>query len=304
MPDLQKVNESLEAAVQSLLELKKALNSESPTVVAQNIPPTEPQTQEEYNTFESLKNALNGDKWPAAVNPNLICDPNSAQDIEERARGIIELMIEEDLKGKKFLDYGCGDGSVVNLSREYNTALSVGYDIVHRTWKQVSGTMISSSFDDIKEQGPYDVILLFDVIDHLKTENPLQVLKKLKDILSPEGRIYMRCHPFTSRHATHLYHDLNKAYIHLVFSPEEIKQIIPQSNYEEHNIGVVYPIKTYTDYVAEAGLNVINRRDLTEKVENFFKIPKIAERIIRNIKFDNFPEFQMSLQFIDFVLSK
>jgi hypothetical protein len=89
-----------------------------------------------------------------------------------------------------------------------------------------------------------------------------------------------------------------------VFTPDEIKQLVPNSKYEEESTGVIFPIKTYVDYVAAAGLNVINRRDITEKVEPFFKIPKIAERIMQNTNSNSYPEFQLTIQFIDFVLGK
>lgn len=301
MPDIQKVNESLEAAVQSLLNLKKALNEETQQIQAQETASQE--TPIEYDSFESLKNAVNSDKWPVAVNPNLICDPNSTQDKEERARGIIELMIEQDLKDTKFLDYGCADGAVVNLSKEYETEASVGYDVTQQSWIQ-KGTLLTTDWEQVKANGPYDIILLFDVIDHLKSESPTEVLSKIKEVLKDEGRIYMRCHPITSRHATHLYHELNKAYLHLVFTQEELKQLIPNSHYEESNNGPVYPIMGYNKIIEDAGLKIVNRRDLTEKVENFFKIPKIADRIQKTLKYDQFPDFQMSLQFIDHVLSK
>ena len=303
MPDIQKVNESLEAAVQSLLNLKKALNEE-PQVQAQSESPLPKEKTVDYDSFESLKNAVKSDKWPAAVNPNLICDPNSQKDKEERARGIIELMIEEDLKGKKFLDFGCGDGSVVATSTEYETELSVGFDISQQPWEPREGSIFTYDYEVVVQNGPYDIILLFDVLDHLKAEPPVTVLKKLKSLLKNDGKIYMRCHPFVSRHGTHLYHELNKAYLHLVFTNDELNELVPNSKYKEENIGITYPIKTYSEYIKEAELNVLNRRDLTEKVEGFFQIPKIADRIMEKTKFEHFPEFQMSLQFIDFILSK
>jgi hypothetical protein len=89
-----------------------------------------------------------------------------------------------------------------------------------------------------------------------------------------------------------------------VFTPKEIKHLIDATPYEEINDGPTYPIMGYNGFVKEAELNVINRRDLTEKVESFFKIPKIADRIQKTLGYDSFPDFQMSLQFIDFVLSK
>ncbi|MEI6851166.1 MAG: hypothetical protein WCK26_04340, partial [Candidatus Saccharibacteria bacterium] len=35
------------------------------------------------------------------------------------------------------------------------------------------------------------------------------VLAQIKDLLSDGGTVYLRTHPFCSRHATHLYHKIN-----------------------------------------------------------------------------------------------
>jgi SAM-dependent methyltransferase len=247
-------------------------------------------------------------KWPEAVNPNLICNPESFDDKNERGRGIIEMCIEENLKDLKFLDYGCGEGHCAALSAEYNSTISIGYDPQPKdTWSNYTARnnlLFTSDFNAVKAAGPFDVILLYDVIDHVVGESPEDVLAKVSSLLSPTGKIYMRTHPFISRHGPHLYHDLNKAYIHLVFTPDELRQLIPNSKYREPCIGVTTPIRTYEGFITKAGLKIMNKRDIQEKVEPFFKIPKIAERIMRNLGVNSFPDFQMSLQFIDYILTK
>lgn len=319
MPNFQKVQESLDKIINALFAMKDAFKEEGPSAE-----PAQPKkahqppevkslaaagTGEDYGSFEALKKALQSDKWPEAVNPNLICDPDNEADKVERGRGIIELMIEEDLKGLKILDIGCGEGHTVSISTEYGTAMSVGYDIVeNERWSGLAGdkqnVLYTTDFEKVKEQGPFDVIVIFDVLDHLKGEAPASLLEKAKSVLSENGKIYVRCHPFTSRHATHLYHDINKAYVHLVFSDEELAELVPESKYREDSIRVIYPVKTYTEFVEQAGLKIANRRDITERVEPFFKIPKIAERIMKNCNTQKFPDFQLTLQFIDFVLKK
>ncbi len=258
--------------------------------------------------FENLKKALFSDKWPEAVNPHLICDPNSEQDKMERARGIIELMIEEDMKGLKMLDMGCGEGHCVALASEYHTGLAVGYDLKqYPSWESFRSrpnTVYTTDFAEVKQHGPFDVVIIFDVIDHSMTEMPSDILKKASGVLKDSGKIYMRTHPFVSRHATHLYHDLNKAYIHLIFSNDELKQLIPEARFEEPSLRIVTPIIAYETFIKDANLVQVNKREITEKVEPFFKIPKIAERIMGTVGFKHFPDYQMSIQFIDYVLTK
>jgi len=262
----------------------------------------------DVDNFEKLSAVLENNKWPEAVNSTLICDPHSESDKEERGRGIIELMIEEDLKDLKFLDYGCGEGHCAYASSNYDTAKSVGYDIKEyegwNNFEQKDNLIITSNWQEVKDNGPYDVVIIFDVIDHIEGEDPLDLLTKVHDLIPEGGKVYLRCHPWTSRHATHLYHDVNKAYLHLVFNEEELKKLVPESEFVEHNIGVTRPMNTYQEYIKNSGLKEIHRRDITEKVEPFFKIPKIAERIMKTTGHNKFPEFQLSLQFLDFILEK
>jgi 2-polyprenyl-3-methyl-5-hydroxy-6-metoxy-1,4-benzoquinol methylase len=317
MASNQRINETLDNIINLMVDLKRQLSEVSQVAPSNPAVPIEVKAQSNdqqlvaetnYDDFESLKQAINSNKWPEAVNPHLICDPNSTEDKIERGRGIIELMVEEDLKNLKVLDFGCGEGHTIALSSDYKTSLSVGYDIKdHNYWREVSNKanlLFTSDYQTVVNQGPYDVIILFDVLDHVVNESPVSILAKARELLSNNGKIYMRTHPFVSRHATHLYHDLNKAYVHLVFTPEELRQLVPNSKYVEPSINVTTPINTYDKFIKEAGLKATNRRDITEKVEPFFKIPRIADRIMKNTKMNFFPEFQMSLQFLDYVLTK
>jgi 2-polyprenyl-3-methyl-5-hydroxy-6-metoxy-1,4-benzoquinol methylase len=298
----------LDGMIASCEGLRKNFAAPNTQVSAQVSPQVSVNEILDVSSFESLKQVLYSDRWPEAVNKNLICDPNSDKDKIERGRGILELMIDEDLKGLKVLDYGCGEGHCAYLSSEYDTITSVGYDVVeYPQWKNFEhkqNTTITTDWGFVKSNGPYNVIILFDVIDHLKIENPTEVLRKLGELLAPDGKIYMRCHPITSRHGTHLYHDLNKAYVHLVFTGEELRQLVPESKFQEKNIGSFYPVATYNQQIEEAGLKVLNKRDIRENPEDFFKTPAIAERIMKNTGHTAFPEFQMSLSFIDICLQK
>lgn len=327
MANNDKINGILDGVINGLLQLKDALNDgdKQPQVTAQATPAPvkaeqhlqrkpapvveRPAAPEDLDSFDALKKALESEKWPEAVNPNLICDPNSESDKVERGRGVIELMIEEDLKNLKFLDIGCGEGHAAFVSADYQTAISVGYDIKrHESWDRFSGQksnlLLTTDMAEVRSNGPYDVIILFDVLDHLQGEQPEAMMKNVASLLKDGGKVYMRVHPFISRHGTHLYHNINKAYAHLVFTEAELNQLAPDATFKEPNIGVKYPLRTYSAWIDASGLKIENRRDITEKVEPFFKIPKIAERIMKNVGSQSFPDFQMSLQFVDYVLKK
>lgn len=305
MVDKAKVNLLIDKIVLGFQELRAALNDESePSVKTQAVVPA---VIDDLGSFEKLKQALESDKWPEAINKNLVCDPNSEIDKMERGRGIIELLVEENLHGLKFLDYGCGEGYTAFYASERSPAISVGYDTKEQNWQHFqskSNLLFTANRASVQEKGPYNVILLFDVIDHIEGVDPVAVLQDAASLLADGGRIYMRAHPFTSRHATHLYHDLNKAYAHLVFTEDELKQIVPDSKYVTKNHGVTTPLATYGKWIDDAKLVVVHKREIKDKVENFFRIPKVADRIMKNTKMQKFPEFQMSLQFVDYVLKK
>jgi 2-polyprenyl-3-methyl-5-hydroxy-6-metoxy-1,4-benzoquinol methylase len=315
----ENIQEALDKIIKDVMDVKSLLRGSSPTIESKTstIQKTTPvvvapvAVEDQLDTFEKLKEALQSAKWPEAVNKNLVCDPDSEQDKLERGRGIVELMIEEDLKDLKFLDAGCGEGHCAFTAQEFGPTISVGYDMrTSPSWekllvgKENQKVLFTDQYDKVKENGPYDVILAFDVVDHLENEDPVTFLKKLKDVLSDKGKIYLRLHPWTGRHATHLYHDLNKAFLHLVFTEEELRKIIPYSKYETPQIKVTTPIKTYEEFMRESGLKIVHRRDIQEKLEPFFQIPKIAERIMKATKFTTLPEWQLSLSFLDVVVAK
>ncbi len=273
-----------------LADLKR-LNQ--PPVQALSEPP-KPATE-----FDQLKVLLN--TWPWAVDPSLICD-DSENNKTERGRGIVDLLVEDNLKDLDFLDYGCGEGHSV-LYAQQSKAKAVGYDAKDHGWAgrfPDAGATFTTKFEDVAQRS-YDVILCFDTLDHLDGESPVEALKKMKAVLKPTGRIYLRFHPWTSRHATHVYRNLNKAYAHIVFSPEELNQLAPEA--PEKSLGVKYPLREYGAWINEAGLKIVNRVDHTEPVEDFFKNGLVAQRILKHTGMDPFPEWQLSLQFVDYILS-
>lgn len=276
-----------------------------PAPIAATTPPeTVPQIASPA-TFDDLRNAVMSDSWPTAVNPRLIVDPNNVSAKEERGRGIIDLMVETDLEDTRMLDFGCGEG----FSTRYAATKSchaVGYDIQEfDTWASCQeSTIFTTNWEKVVANGPYDVILCFDVIDHLVGTSAIASLKQMAKVLTPAGKIYMRTHPLTSRHASHLYHSLNKAYLHLVFSDNELQQLVPSAKHSVPNTGNVRtPLITYESMIKNADLQIVTTSPTKEAPDEFFKTPAIADRIIKNLSINkNFPEFQMSLSFIDYVL--
>lgn len=308
---IDKMIDSLKLYREGLMELTSGATLKTPEKLTQNI--SGPILN---NDFEILKDVLFSDKWPAAVNPNLICDINKESDKIERARGIIDLMIEEDLTGKKFLDYGCGEGHTV-IEAANDGAIAVGYDINQNFKNLTNSAVLTNDYNLVVEKGPYDVILLYDVLDHAEfddhpsirprlplADEPTRILTNCYNLLVPGGTIYLRCHPFTSRHASHLYsYGLNKALINLVFNEEELKQLAGDRPIMKTN-KVVKPLATYRQWIEESGFKNPEEKIMKDQVEPFFKTPTIVDRILKNTGHTSFPEFQMQQSYVDYVIKK
>ena len=265
--------------------------------------------------FIALKTLLSSDSWPEAIDPHLLCDQESEIDKIGRAESILELLVEKDLKDKKFLDFGCGEGHTAYKALIQDPIISVGYDLVEfENWKNF-GTFngelnFTTNPETIKTIGPYDIILVHDVIDHMSRANAVTTLNQIKGLLTATGTVYLRTHPFCSRHATHLYHKINKAFVHLVFTAQELNDM----GYDAPPTAeILYPIAQYTEIIKEAGFAISHNNILREKVEPFFKKNLlIKERIRMNyqnssdkaIRGGGFPEFQCEQQFLDFVIKK
>jgi 2-polyprenyl-3-methyl-5-hydroxy-6-metoxy-1,4-benzoquinol methylase len=260
----------------------------------------------DYNVNQNtILMAIRDKSWPQAVEPALICDPNNETEKLERSRGIIEVYLDDPIKDKKVLDFGCGDGHLVAVGSEFGTKTIIGYDInSNKSWegfKLSESQKLTTSWDDVVANAPYDFVVAFDVLDHLENDSIVDCLNKIKSVMHPQSKLHIRFHPYTSRHATHLYQNVNKAFVHLFMSEDEIKQNFPEAT-PIKSIKITKPLATYEKNIQESGLKVVNRREITENVEDFFTKDDKARIIMKHLNFDAFPKFQLSLCFVDYVL--
>ena len=255
-----------------------------------------------------LVNLLNSKEWPHAVDPTLICDISSDQDKTDRAEGILDLIIDIHLENLRFLDFGCGEGHVVNRSKTQKPAMSIGYDIkkseMWNKWETAPNVFFTDNWQEVKNLGPFNIVLMYDVIDHMlcSYEELVSKLKAIKELLAPHGKVYIRCHPWCSRHGTHLYQQINKAFAHLVFTNEELQAL---GYKQEKTRKILFPSKEYTHLLTSAGFKITSGpHQIKETVEPFFNTnPLLSKRIKSHFdKIIDFPTLQLEQQFIDFVL--
>lgn len=245
-----------------------------------------------------LIDLLESSEWPAAAPQFLICE-NTEKDKSERAEGILNY-IGENLDKKKFCDFGCGEGHVIREIGKY-ASTSIGYDILkdgELNWETTQDNYtLTTNFEIVKEKSPYDFILLYDVLDHAK--NPLEILEQVKSLCNKDTKVFVRCHTWMSRHGSHLYQQINKAWIHLVFTEEELNLMglkIPETK------KIYLPLATQEDWFKQSGFKVINSDIIKCQVETFFRRPLILNRLPLNQFKGEFPEWQMSQSFNDYIL--
>jgi|694.fasta_scaffold116054_4 2-polyprenyl-3-methyl-5-hydroxy-6-metoxy-1,4-benzoquinol methylase len=262
--------------------------------------------------FDDLKTLLDSSDWPSAVFQVQIADENSEKDKEERAEGIADIILP-NFNGKKFLDFGCGEGHVAKHAAS-NATLSVGYDIERSTKSQLAwedkkeNLLLTTNFETVRSEGPYDIILIYDVLDHAKDESMSEILARAKSVLSEDGSIYLRCHPWCGRHGGHAYRKINKAFVHLVLTEDELKEVGLDL---EPTQKVLFPLVTYSKAIEDAGLIDSQERDIDfQDVEPFFsENPIVKNRILKVFGIEKWgknekPAFQMSQCFVDYVLKK
>jgi 2-polyprenyl-3-methyl-5-hydroxy-6-metoxy-1,4-benzoquinol methylase len=257
-----------------------------------------PKTDEYAVAFETLKTKLYSDDWPEALPKNLIADTVTTSAL--RAETIVDLVVTEYLNDVKFLDYGCGDGLTTIVTANRNTKLSVGYDIIDINQSHVLPNLLfTNDISNVIENGPYDVILLYDVLDHL-TDDPIATLKMLSSLLNTNGKIYIRNHPWCSKHGGHLYESLNKAYLHIIFDEVELTRL--QGLQTQHIIKLTSPVQTYREWFKASNLIIEHESIVRSDLERFFiEDPLIFNRLQKHWGVTD-PTQALSIQFVDYIL--
>lgn len=249
------------------------------------------------DVIELLKKLMREPKWPPAVAANKVINPHS--DIKKMARGagIIDNLIDVSISGASLLDFGCGEGHAT-FHAAGDADLAIGYDPHPQGWSRYperDNLEFTNDIEKVKEKSPYDIIVVYDVIEHAEGK-PVEMLEAIGKLLAPSGKCYIRFHPWTSRHGDHGHLTLNKAFSHLVFSRDFLQSEGSIADYR-HRV-LEDPLETYRGWIKQAGLKQIVELPRHETIEPFFdNIPKLAEILQPYRKF-------MDISFVDYTVGK
>jgi len=235
----------------------------------------------------------NWDNWPDAVPGFLISEPTPSG-IKKRAKAVLDMCDLTNLKGRHFLDFGCGDASIVKEAKKRKADTATGFDIVE-DWKESEDVILTSNYSLLK-QGYYNTILLYDVLDH--AENPTQIIKQVRELVADKGEVKVRCHPFTSKHANHVYRTFNKAYSHFFLSTEALKDHNPLPVYRM--TGVI-PTEQYKKWFNENGFE-IKKEQIDRQSPDPICLKNIPREAIKAII--NHEDYQdiLQIQFVDYTI--
>jgi len=263
--------------------------------------------------------------WPLAANPRHIV--TTLEEQRRRATTIVRTYVRMPrIRGKRVLDFGCGTGLVASTMAAFGAAAVVGYDIkTYDEWAIDSVAQLTANWEQVVAQGPYDVVLLYDVLDHVQPVDGqlvdleqhiqatggesaingiMQVLNLLRTV-APTAEYLVRCHPWLAKHGTHLYTTLNRAYAHLFLTPERIAAL---GGVATETLPLRFPLASYRQAFGRAGFRLENTEVTRNRPDVFFLHEHFTEKLLAAFYANtpmtavNVPEL-LSFEFVDFVAS-
>lgn len=285
-------------AMQQVVVPQPVLAEPSPVPVAP-VQPSEQEMQHRAARKKHVGDLMSIEVWPEAVPQFLLDKAVSPKEHKQRAVSVLDFLLDRNIEGLNFLDFGCGEGWITQEAAARGVAEAIGYDLKEDdNWSSFKGLKFTTSYDSLKKNH-FDVVMLYDVLDHC--HDPIALMAQVKQCMKRDGSVYVRCHPWTSKHAMHLHKNgINKAYIHLFLHWEELVNLLgtdPQFTRKENN-----PIEAYRWWFND--FEIKKEKMVEEHVSDFFHVDAFKQLLTNEHSLSDIDGFLrlMKIQFIDYVL--
>jgi hypothetical protein len=284
MPEIS--NAQIDKLINSLNEIRNFLESIKTKEVAR---------QGIALSANKYKKLIYRSVWPKAV-PDYHLVIDSDQERSQRASRMLDQLVDLPLKDKNVLVFHCGPGDLAYAASKITNA--VGYNPQSLGWSRFPANhnlKFTTDFDEATSLSPYDVII-HDSLEY--SQSPIDRLVMASHLLSDKGRIYLRCHPWSSRHGMDNLRVFNKAFAHLYLTDLELKEMGITSLPTQR---VINP-ETYREWITAAGLMIRRARNITQSVENVFR-GSIMSPVLKDLyTTTEFPEDMLKICYIDYIL--
>ncbi len=247
--------------------------------------------------FTEIKMLLKSDFWPNAL---------SEDELNEKTEEKIISLVNNLVKLEKLSVAYFGDNADIFaktiLTNNAEKAICFSSDKKPNTFRTEENNqlaIVTTDKNDIVKNGPYDVIVCNDFIEHTG-ENPENWLDFMKNIRKSNGPIYLRAHPFCSR-----YHDhnlANKAYTHLIFNDsEKLKAGCPSG---KKTCKQLLTENEYFKMFYNLNLTIIERNLINYTIEKLFiENSELNEKIKESLNRDSIFEEELSIEYIDYLIT-
>lgn len=208
-----------------------------------------------------------------------------------------------DLREKRVLEIGCGNGYEVWNAAHHLGSEAHGIDIVnHATWDALADDRVSLRQVDLANHNPYpddyfDRIMSFTVWEHVR--HPHATLAETYRILKPGGLVWMRANLFAGPKASHRSRYVHFPWPHLLFTEGVMRQWQRKHGYPENGFGWVNRLAWhhYRFYFDQIGFRVRHVKfDRTPIDEAFYR--RFEEHL------GKYPRWDLQTDFFLVVLEK
>ena len=289
MDNREQLKQYIKACEHMIKFFTKMIDNSSPTLSTLS-------KEDKLKELTELRYEIKKDTWPEAE------DLKTSK--TQKHLKLLGELVSAPFKNKSVLEFGCSDHELSSIIKnKFDAKQVVSFD--HFLYQELDQNLLDQNviftdiFKVVQQAAPYDIIIAHDVLDHL--DKPVLWLKQMAQVCNKtSGRLYVRCHPWTSRNGTHLSQQMNKAFLHLIFSDDELATLGISNKYTRK---ITDNIETYKRFFEEANLRLLNHKIYTKSMELvILKNPVVANRIKLSTRIENNINDVLEIEHIDFEL--